>query len=129
MFFQMCYWAGVEIMQSPQHHHKKADKTKFFVWLNKTDYSSKLPNILNDHTKLKKILSKDPTNQIKIKIFKNANNTECNNTKRLKIISDYKPGYLYRSIKIHKTNHPLRLIMSQVPTPIYEIIKTMNQPY
>ena len=40
---------------------KKADKTNIFVVLNKTDYHSKLQNILDDHTKFKK-LNKNPTN-------------------------------------------------------------------
>ena len=56
-------------MQSPQHHHKKADRTNIFVVLNKTDYHPKLPNILNDHTRLKK-LNKNHTNQLKSKINK-----------------------------------------------------------
>ena len=42
-------------MQSPQHHHKKANKTNVFVMLNKTDDNSKLQNILDEHTKFKKI--------------------------------------------------------------------------
>ena len=32
---------------------KKADKTNIFLVLNKTDYHSKLQNILDDHTKFK----------------------------------------------------------------------------
>ena len=43
-----------------------------------------------------------------------------------KIISDYKPHYLYGIVKIHKPNHPLGLIISQIPTPIYEFTKTIN---
>ena len=74
---------------------KKADKTNIFVVLNKTDYHSKLQNILNDHTKFKK-LNKNPTNQLKSKINKliTANNAKLNSTKLLKIIGDYKPGSL-----------------------------------
>ena len=74
-------------MQSPQPHHKKADKTNIFVVLNKTDYHSKLQNILDDHTKFKK-LNKNPTNQLKSNINKliTANNVEHNSTKLPKII-------------------------------------------
>ena len=43
------------------------------------------------------------------------------------IIGDNKPGYLYGTVKIHKPNHPLRLIISQIPTPIYELTKTIKQ--
>ncbi len=90
-------------MPSPQHHNKKVDKTNIFVVLNKNDYHSKLKNILDDHTKFKK-LNKNPTNQLKSKINKliTANNAELNSTKLPKIIGDYKPGYLYGTVKIHK---------------------------
>ena len=71
----------------------KVDKTNIFVVLNKTDYHSKLKNILDDHNKFKK-LNKNLTNQLKSKINKliTANNAECNSTKLPKIIGDYKPG-------------------------------------
>ena len=107
---------------------KKADKTNIFVVLNKTDYHSKLQNILDDHTKFKK-LNKNPTNQLKSKINKliTANNAELNSIKLPKIIGDYKPGYLYGTVKIHKPNHPLRPIISQIPTPIYQLTKTIKQ--
>ena len=48
-------------------------------------------------------------------------------------IGDYKPGYLYGIVKMHKPNHPLRPIITQTPTPIYElkkkIIKQLITPY
>ena len=95
---------------------------------NKTNYHSKLQNILDDHTQFKK-LNKNPTNQLKSKINKliTANNAEFNSTKLLKIIGDYKPGYLYGTIKIYKPNHLLCPIISQIPTPIYELTKTIKQ--
>ena len=52
-----------------QHHHKKTDKTNIFVVLNKIDYNWKLQNILDDHTKFRK-LNKNPTNRLKSKINK-----------------------------------------------------------
>ena len=72
-----------------KHHHKKADKTNIFVVLNKIDYHSKLQNILDDHTKFKK-LNKNPTNQLKSKINKlsTANNAELNSKKLPKVIGD-----------------------------------------
>ena len=42
------------------------------------------------------------------------------------MIGDNKQGYLYGSVKICKTNNPLRSIISQLPTPLYELIKTIN---
>ena len=70
-----------------------------------------------------------PTNQLKSKINKliPANNAELNSSKLPKITGDYKPGYLYRTVKIHKPNHLLRPIISQIPTPIYEFTKTIEQ--
>ena len=114
-----------------QYHHKKADKTNIFVVLNKTDYHSKLQNILDDTTKFKK-LDKNPTNQLKLKINKLiiANNAKLNSTKLPKIIGDYKPSYIYGTVKMHKPNHPLHPVISQIPTLIYELTKTkLISPY
>ena len=35
--------------------------------------------------------------------------------------------YLYGTVKIHKPYYPLRSIISQIPTPIYELTKTIKQ--
>ena len=98
-----------ELCNHPNITIKKADKTNFFVLLNKTDYHSKLWNILNDTPK-----SKNATQQLKSKIDKliTANNAKCNSRKPPKIIGDYKPGYLYRTVQIHKPNHPQFPIIS-----------------
>ena len=87
-----------------------------------TKYSSRLHQI-------QKKKKKNPTNQIKSKINKliTANNAELNRIKLPKIIVDYKPDYLYETIKIHESNHPLRPIISQIPTPIFELTKTIKQ--
>ena len=53
-----------------------------------------------------------------------ANNAKRDSTKLSKIINDYKPSYLYGTVKIHKLNHPLHPIILQIPTPIYELGKT-----
>ena len=44
-----------------------------------------------------------------------------------KIIGEYKPGYLYGNVKIHKEGNPLRPIISQVPTPTYDLAKSLNK--
>ena len=76
-----------------------------------------------------KKLNKKSINHQNSKINKliSVNNAECNNTKLSKIIGEFKPCYLYGTVKIHKPNYPLRPIISQVPTPIYELTKTINQ--
>ena len=51
----------------------------------------------------------------------------CDNTNLPKLI-----GYLYGTVKIQKTNHPLRPIISQILTPMHEltrIIKQLITPY
>ena len=74
-------------------------------------------------------MNKNPTNQLKSGNTKliTANNTELDSTKLPKIIGEYTPGYLYMTVKIHKLNHPLRPIISQIYTPIYELTKTIKQ--
>lgn len=54
-------------------------------------------------TKFKK-LNKNPTNQLKSKLNKliNTNNAEQNSLKLPKIVGDYRPGYIYGTIKTHK---------------------------
>ena len=102
--------------------------TNIFIVLDKTDYHSKLQNILDERINFKK-LDKNPTNKLKSKINKliTANYAICDNTKLPKIIGNYKPGYLYRTVKMHKPNHPLHRIISQIPTLIYELTKIIKQ--
>ena len=120
--------ANKELCNHPTITIKKTDKTHIFVVLNKTDYHSKLQNILDDLTKFKK-LNKNPTNQLKSKINKliTAKNAKLNSTKLSKINDDYKPSYFYKTVKIYKPNPPLRPIISQILTPIYKLIKTIKQ--
>ena len=50
-----------------------------------------------------------------------------NGTKILNpIIGEFSPGYIYGTVKIHKDDNPLRPIISQIPTPIYDIAKQLN---
>ena len=41
-------------------------------------------------------------------------------------VGDYKPGYLFGTVKIHKPNPPLHPIILQMPTPVYEFTKTIK---
>ena len=59
------------------------------------------------------------------KLIKIANDNT--NTKILKpITGEYKPGYLYGTVKTHKNDNPLRPIISQIPTPTYTTAKCLN---
>ena len=55
-----------------------------------------------------------------------AANAEVDGVHFKEIIGDYKPGYLYGNVKVHKNGNPLRPIISQVPTPTYAIAKRLN---
>ena len=55
-----------------------------------------------------------------------ANGSGDLNRPRLWSPAFYKPGYIYGTVKIHKPGYPLRLIISQVTTPTYQLTKTIN---
>ena len=42
------------------------------------------------------------------------------------ITGEYKPGYIFGTVKLHKNGKPLRPIISQIPTPIYGTAKQLN---
>ena len=107
---------------------RKADKSSVYVILNKDEYISKVDTILADTTKFK-CIQKDPSNELKQKINKvierlNAVNGDI---KLNKIIGDYQPGYIYGNVKTHKPGNPIRPIISQIPTPTYDLAKTINK--
>ena len=70
--------------------------------------TTKLQNILDNKNKFTK-LNKNPTNQLKSKFnkFINTNDADCLNIKLPKIMDNYNPGYIYGTVKIHKTVSPL----------------------
>ena len=92
--------------------------------MDKKEYEQKIQKIVDDETKFK-LLKKDPTEKLK----KDANklittlNAAENSMKIPKIIGDYKPGYMYGTIKVHKDGNPLRPIISLVTTPSYKLAK------
>ena len=107
---------------------RKADKSSTYVILNKEEYEEKMHNILSDSTKFKRI-EKDPTDAIKKKANNliEAQNSVVDDFKLKKIVGDFQPGYAYGNVKTHKNGNPLRPIISQVPTPTYQLAKTLNQ--
>ena len=107
---------------------RKADKSSMYVILNKEEYLSKIDSILADSSKFQQI-KRNPTDQLK----QNANkfietlNAAQGDLKIPKIIGDFKPGYLYGNVKTQKEGNPLRPIISQIPTPTYNLAKRLNQ--
>ena len=106
---------------------RKADKSPVYVVLNKHDYINKINNILADTSKFKSI-TRDPSNTLKQKANRIIDrvNSVIDDIKLNKIIGDYEAGYIYGNVKTHKIGNPLRPIISQIPTPTYNLAKTIN---
>ena len=119
--------AARELKNHPDITVRKADKANAFVIVNKTDYRAKLDDMLNDEEKFTR-LTRNPVAQLKTKVNKLiAAVNKHSPTKILQpIIGEYKPGYIYGTVKTHKNGNPLRPIVSQIPTPIYNTAKQIN---
>ena len=106
---------------------RKADKCSSYVILNKEEYLYKLNEILSDTRKFK-CITKNPIENLK----KKANdlisrlNAAVDDIHVKKIVGDYRLGYIYGNVKIHKPDNPLRPIISQIPTPTYQLAKQLN---
>ncbi|XP_076053675.1 uncharacterized protein LOC143032678 [Oratosquilla oratoria] len=107
---------------------RRADKAAVFVLISTDEYVSKIDDILMDSTKFKRI-NRDPTLDIIRSTNKtiDAINAKNGGVKLTKISGDFKPGYLYGNVKTHKPGNPLRPIISQIPTPTYNLAKFLNQ--
>ena len=107
---------------------RKADKSSTYVILNKTDYLAKIDDILADESKFKRI-TRNPIESLKQKANSliSTLNAAQDSIHLSKIIGDYYPGYMYGNVKTHKVNNPLRPIISQVPTPTYNLAKSLNK--
>ena len=106
---------------------RKADKSSSYVVINKEEYIHKIEDILKDKKKFKKI-RKDPTSDLKKKANRaiEAANAVIGSVKFEPIVGDFAPGYLYGTVKTHKSNNPLRPVISQIPTPTYKLAKRLN---
>ena len=95
--------------------------------MDRDEYKQKLDSILSASDKFT-VQTRNPTLPLKVKLnklIKSAN--EQSKDKIFKPISgEYRPGYIYGTVKTHKPNNPLRPIISQIPTPVYETAKTLN---
>ena len=76
-------------------------------------------------------MCKDPTRALKKQLnsIVKSYNSVCNYIKLPVLIGEYNPGYIYGKYKIHKNvdNPPIRPIISQIPSPTYNIAKTLNK--
>ena len=83
--------------------------------------------ILQDTTKFEK-LRKNPIDKQKkdLNNLIDAANAEIGGVKFSRIIGEFNPGYFYGNPKTHKEGAPIRPIISQIPTPSYEVAKALN---
>ena len=107
---------------------RRADKSSFYVILNKQEYFSKSNTILSDDSKFKPI-TKGPTQSLqrKINTIIKANNSIQHYHQLPTVIGEYSPGYIYGNVKTHKQNNPLRPIISLVTTPTYKIAEELTK--
>ena len=123
--------AANNLRDNPDIIIRRADKASVFVILNKAEYFAKVRDILSDETKFKPLQRNPVENQKK---HLNALIDAANDYIDLKggakkferITGEFSPGYFYGNIKTHKDGYPLRPIISQIPTPSYQLAKTLN---
>ena len=119
--------AAKNLRNNPDFTVRRADKAAMFVLIPTEQYLSKLDSTLSDTTKFQRI-TRDPT----LSTIRKANkiidvvNTQRDGLHLQKITGDFRPGYLYGNVKTHKEDNPLRPIISQIPTPTYNLAKTLN---
>ena len=106
---------------------RRADKSSIFVILDHSDYLSKVNIILSDVSKFQR-LRKNPIEQQKrdLNALIDAANADADGVKFCKITGEFSPGYFYGNPKTHKPGAPVRPIISQIPTPAYEVAKRLN---
>ncbi|XP_037787664.1 uncharacterized protein LOC119583265 [Penaeus monodon] len=106
----------------------RPDKGRGVVILNKHEYHQKMLNILNDHTKLKKITTDISTHLLYLedklkRLLRMIKSSIGENTYNFLSTSGSQPGLLYGLPKVHKPNIPLRPIISSIGTFNYNTAK------
>ena len=119
--------AAKELRENPNIVVRRADKASIFVVLNKADYISKVESVLSDSSKFQKI-TRNPVEQQKAELNRliDAANAAVGGIKFDRITGSFDTGYFYGNIKSHKPGYPIRPIISQIPTPCYQIAKRLN---
>ena len=107
----------------------RPDKGKGTVILNKTDYINKMNNIVNDSTKFIPVNTdifqlnrklEDSINSL-LRNFKNKNISAFEQC----YVSGTQPGKLYGLPKVHKSNVPLRPVLSACNTATFKLAKNI----
>ena len=120
--------AAKDLRQNNDVVIRRADKTAAFVLISKEEYLSKLDNILQDPLKFQRV-RRNPIEDIKREVNSIIDGVNAlNGAIHLpRICGDYDVGYIYGNVKTHKPGNPLRPIISQCPTPTYQLAKALNK--
>ena len=120
--------AAKDLKKYPEIIVKGADKSSLFFIMNRNEYKAKLYQISSDSTKFN-ILTKNSIKELKTRINKLIKIADSNNEPRIfqPIVDEFKTRYIYGTVKTDKAGFPLRPIISQLPTPIYNTAKIFNK--
>ncbi|XP_025266911.1 uncharacterized protein LOC112638816 [Camponotus floridanus] len=108
----------------------RADKGQVTVVMNKTDYVEKMEALLNDQSTYRK-LNKDPirklTNKINTMVKSWRSNDLINEStyKKLNSTNGNLPR-CYGLPKIHKSGFPMRIIVSSIGSPVYNVAQYIH---
>ena len=107
---------------------RRADKAACYVLIPTDEYNSKVNRILSDTNKFTHI-TRNPIEKIKTRANKTIRAVNAiNGAPKLPLLSgEYGLGYCYGNVKTHKHGNPLRPIISQIPTPTYNLAKHLNK--
>jgi|GEM_PF-1112420 len=109
----------------------KADKGQVTVILDKNNYIKQMESLLNDDSTYRQI-KKNPLRKITVKIdnmikaWRDSKIIDEGAYKKLKCTNGNLPR-CYGLPKIHKPGHPLRIIVSSLGSPLYDIAKSLNK--
>ena len=82
---------------------RRADKTAIWAVLNKNDCLDEVGQVLSDEAKFERVTRYPSADlQKKVNALITAANSQIDGVHFSKIISEYKSGYLYGNVKIHK---------------------------
>ena len=120
--------AAAELRNNPDIVIRRADKSNVYVILDRDEYLQKMDKILSDKTKFE-CVREDNTAAHKAKVNRliASTNAKVGGVHFETIVGEYKTGYAYGNVKIHKQGNPLRPIISQCPTPTYKLAKDLNK--
>ncbi|XP_076068363.1 uncharacterized protein LOC143040813 [Oratosquilla oratoria] len=119
--------AAKELRENKDIVIRRADKSDLFVILNRSDYFDKVDSLLQDSSKFLQI-RRNPVDRIRKKVTDLINNANAviDGVKFHNLQGHYEPGYFYGNVKTHKPGCKLRPIISQIPTPTYQLAKQLN---